>query len=393
MLKRIGYFLATLAVVAVPPMILVNFSVSPDIDWDALGGRLSNGDVPYELLVAVLSGIGWFTWLSTVVSIAVEFVAAVAGMLMSVNSMTPAIAGGLAAVPIAVPASALVEDAEVSDAPDLRSVAESTDAVGEYRVQRGDTFMSLASSISDEMDGWRTLRSANTGVVMPSGTKITSETISVEPGTILRVPSDSVLAQHGEQRQHLPESAVTATTSTTTIDVGTIEAAADPITVKASKAPQTGASLRAVANTPAPTEAASAPAAGEFVGSWRVVEGDNFWAISGEVLEVSLGSVPTPAEHATYWERVVDANEEHTLSGDPDLIYAGEVFDILLPAAGVWRRISAAVQGRWRGRARYRSNRCRRSHDSAPKETRSRPRHTATRRTCGPRRRDSAHRS
>jgi len=310
MLKRLGYVVATLLIVAIPPLILVNFPVWPDIDWDALSGRLTNGDIPYELLIAVLSGIGWLTWLSTVVSIAVEFVAAlrnfeapslalfpgtqnagrrlVAGMLMSVNSMTPSIAGGLAAVPIAIPTPALVTD--------------------------------------------------NVGAKMPSGATITSQTITVEPGTILRVPADSSLAQHtSTQRSNV---AAATSSSTTTVDVGQFDLDDSDITVKTpTLAESQQTKLRVVGDTESTTateatdlvEADDEVADDGVVGSWRVEEGDNFWAISGQVLEVALGTEPTEPDHADYWGRVVAANEAHTLSGDPDLIYQGEVFDILLP--------------------------------------------------------------
>jgi len=362
MLKRFGYVVATLLIVAVPPIILVNFPVWPDIDWDALGGRLTNGDIPYELLIAVLSGIGWLTWLSTVLSIVVEFVAAVrnfeapslavfpgtqnagrrlvAGMLMSINSMTPAVAGGLAVVPIAVPVTQVVD--EVSTTPELRSQADSSDAAGRYKVERGDTFMSLAALISDDTDGWRTLRSDNVDVKMPSGAAITSQTITVEPGTLLRVPADSSLAQ--ATHQHTVSSA-DAISDSTTVEVGEFALDDSQITVNA-KSPQdqNAARLRVVSDsdtdsvTNADLNETARQAAddevvdGGVVGSWRVVEGDNFWAVSHQVLEVALGTEPTDTELFQYWDRVVDANEEHTLSGDADLIYAGEEFDILLPA-------------------------------------------------------------
>ena len=55
-----------------------------------------------------------------------------------------------------------------------------------------------------------------------------------------------------------------------------------------------------------------------------VSPGDNLWDISEAQLQNRLGRPPTNSEVADYWRRVIDANQGHLQSGDPNLIYPGE---------------------------------------------------------------------
>jgi nucleoid-associated protein YgaU len=64
-----------------------------------------------------------------------------------------------------------------------------------------------------------------------------------------------------------------------------------------------------------------------------VVEpGDHLWKISASQLEGVLGRPAEIAEIDPYWRVVIETNRASLTSGDPDLIYPGEV--ITLPAAG-----------------------------------------------------------
>jgi nucleoid-associated protein YgaU len=58
-----------------------------------------------------------------------------------------------------------------------------------------------------------------------------------------------------------------------------------------------------------------------------VERGDHLWKIS----ESHLGPEATAAEVVPYWLEVIDVNTPGLRSGDPDLIYPGEVIE--LPAA------------------------------------------------------------
>jgi nucleoid-associated protein YgaU len=61
-----------------------------------------------------------------------------------------------------------------------------------------------------------------------------------------------------------------------------------------------------------------------------VAKGDHLWKISGHHLHSVLGRPATNTEISPYWRRVVDTNRSNLRSGNPDLIYPGEI--VTLPA-------------------------------------------------------------
>jgi nucleoid-associated protein YgaU len=67
----------------------------------------------------------------------------------------------------------------------------------------------------------------------------------------------------------------------------------------------------------------------------RVVRGDSLWSIAARHLADATGrhpdSLPDREIHS-YWTRVIRANLGSLRSGDPNLIYPGEVLE--LPPAG-----------------------------------------------------------
>lgn len=56
-----------------------------------------------------------------------------------------------------------------------------------------------------------------------------------------------------------------------------------------------------------------------------VVKGDHLWKISSRWLEGELGRSPSNGEISPYWREVIDVNLPQLRSGNPDLIYPGEV--------------------------------------------------------------------
>jgi hypothetical protein len=62
-----------------------------------------------------------------------------------------------------------------------------------------------------------------------------------------------------------------------------------------------------------------------------IERGDNMWTLAKARLEELNGRPPTNAEIGPYWRRVVRANQDRIRSGDPDLIFPGEV--LILPPA------------------------------------------------------------
>ena len=68
----------------------------------------------------------------------------------------------------------------------------------------------------------------------------------------------------------------------------------------------------------------------DSTGTSVVVEkGDHLWKISATHLKAVLGRNPEPSELSPYWREVIAANHETLKSGNPDLIYPGEV--VVLP--------------------------------------------------------------
>lgn len=63
-----------------------------------------------------------------------------------------------------------------------------------------------------------------------------------------------------------------------------------------------------------------------------VRSGDNLWIICRRHLTDALGRPVTNEEIAPLWRRVIAHNQPNLISGNPDLIYAGEV--IAMPPSG-----------------------------------------------------------
>lgn len=60
----------------------------------------------------------------------------------------------------------------------------------------------------------------------------------------------------------------------------------------------------------------------------RVRKGDNLWKISARHIEAHLRRSAETSEVSRYWRRVVAGNRESIRSGNPDLIYPGEVISL-----------------------------------------------------------------
>jgi nucleoid-associated protein YgaU len=74
------------------------------------------------------------------------------------------------------------------------------------------------------------------------------------------------------------------------------------------------------ATAPAPTRPAARPSATHVV-----VAGDNLWRIARAELIARGDPQPDDAAIAGYWRRVIDANRSTLRSGNPSLIYPGEI--------------------------------------------------------------------
>jgi nucleoid-associated protein YgaU len=61
--------------------------------------------------------------------------------------------------------------------------------------------------------------------------------------------------------------------------------------------------------------------------------GDNLWLIARAAVTRMAGANPTDAEVAHYWRAVIAANRSTLRSGNPSLIFPGEI--VALPAVSV----------------------------------------------------------
>lgn len=71
------------------------------------------------------------------------------------------------------------------------------------------------------------------------------------------------------------------------------------------------------------TASGEEPSGGE-AGSVTVVKGDHLWKISAR----RLGDDASNREISPYWRQVVALNTPRLRSGDPDLIYPGEIVEV-----------------------------------------------------------------
>ena len=83
---------------------------------------------------------------------------------------------------------------------------------------------------------------------------------------------------------------------------------------------------------PVPARLPVAIAGGDADHTVIVAKGDHLWKISGHHLHRVLGRQATNVEISPYWRRLIETNRTNLISGDPDLIYPGEV--VTLPAVG-----------------------------------------------------------
>lgn len=72
----------------------------------------------------------------------------------------------------------------------------------------------------------------------------------------------------------------------------------------------------------------AAPARATADGSYTVVPLDHFWKIAENHLRQAVRREVTEDEICRYWVRLIDANRQTILSGDPDLIFVGERFTL-----------------------------------------------------------------
>lgn len=123
----------------------------------------------------------------------------------------------------------------------------------------------------------------------------------------------------------IPASDPPAEPSTTTVEMETTTTTtiADRPTVS----PPIGILYLPIEPLPTTVATVSGPAEAEHV---VVMPGDNMWLLAERRLGDLLGRPAADHEIAPYWLAVIGANKDRIRSGDPDLIFPGEV--LVLPA-------------------------------------------------------------
>lgn len=93
--------------------------------------------------------------------------------------------------------------------------------------------------------------------------------------------------------------------------------------------PTTAAPSGRTSVTTTPVTAPSDESHGAGMVEVVVQPGDHMWSLASTRLAQATGRAPTNSEVSPYWRRVVEANRDRIRSGDPDLIFPGEV--LILP--------------------------------------------------------------
>jgi hypothetical protein len=182
-------------------------------------------------------------------------------------------------------------------------------------------------------------------LAMATTTRVVAVTLAVTPGLVpvtasalVATPPPSPAVTAADEPDHpLPPFLVIAPGSDE-VPTAVDEAGATAETVTTDTRPMPiPPFLLTEAGTATPVDTAPVTeASGAGPASYTVVAGDHLWAIAGRRLTEVRGQVPDEGEHARYWVRLVDANRGRIRSGDPDLIFPGEVIELpkVEPAAG-----------------------------------------------------------
>jgi len=95
--------------------------------------------------------------------------------------------------------------------------------------------------------------------------------------------------------------------------------------------PATTAPLVPPAVPTAPPALATPPPSPTAGATHTVARGEHLWSIAARQVATATGKPPAdvaPADIAPYWRRVVEVNRPRLRSGDPDLVFPGEVVEL-----------------------------------------------------------------
>ncbi|MET9733257.1 LysM peptidoglycan-binding domain-containing protein [Streptomyces sp. NPDC006458] len=246
LVRALFALVALVALLAGVPAVLLGIGVLPDHvpAFDEITAALTSPDSG-QLFLGAVTLIGWYGWLSFVVSVVLETGAALRNvraprirMLGGSQQLAGALVGGIlvllpAGTAMATPASAAPATvATASVAADAHSAtATATKAASSssaswdgpvHHVQEGDTLWDIAEKRLGAGIEWHRIVDANEGVRQSDGSLVTADTTVLQPGWTLRLPADASpepTADQGGARAQTAGSKA-ATTETHTVRAG-----------------------------------------------------------------------------------------------------------------------------------------------------------------------------
>ncbi|MFJ9574640.1 LysM peptidoglycan-binding domain-containing protein [Streptomyces bacillaris] len=213
-------FLALVVLVAIlagVPLVLLEIGVLPHHlpGITEITDALTSPDTG-ELFLGAITLIGWYGWLSFVVSVVLETGAALRQvraprirLLGGSQQLAGALVGGIlillpAGTAMATPASAAPAAAATAgvsaDAPSAAATAATKASVSSssttwdgpvHHVQDGDSLWDIAEQRLGAGIEWHRIVDANQGVRQADGSVVTADTTVLQPGWILRLPADA----------------------------------------------------------------------------------------------------------------------------------------------------------------------------------------------------------
>src|SRR5262249_8897990 len=123
---------------------------------------------------------------------------------------------------------------------------------------------------------------------------------------------------------HVPAAALAPTSTPSTTPPATISVTPDGDIVVAPAQPPEPVAPTPPSRTPAPAPVSPHPRAEHH----HIKPGENLWRVAAARLAQVRGRAPRDAEVLPYWRRVIDANRASLRSGDPNLVYPGELVDL-----------------------------------------------------------------